>query len=579
MMKRVLSLLLALVLFAGLLTATAAAAPGGEFPYLDEKPGGFFYEGVKYVWENDLMEGVSDRIFAAGRTLTREMLTEILRRLSSKPGFNDITSDAWYKESVACTSGGAESGEISPKDPVTRERLCTMLYRCVKSPLPGGELVSKDKKKVSKWAKEPMGWALKYGLISYRAEKNDLAPKGVATRGLTAEMLRKIGTGALALPRGLDVTDAHEAVENADFSALERIYAGKRATYAGLHEHSDSGKVSRNGKMTGSDGKFPLKLWKDEVLAELGYDVAAIIDHHQVQHMYSPDWDSDLFICGSEMITKITDLSPQASQSAVHYALLFDEKDDLMNLLLHFPAYEFSGDSPDPHYWGFSYPEYSKAQFRELVDYVRELGGIVTFSHPLGSTKWMTSTNIEDYFLGEFTYFDTITWGGPYTATSENSYAYWERLLQAGHHVYASAIGDNHSTRRSDPSTVYTATKKAAETFATVRTGNFTAGFMGIKMNVGDKPMGSVAGYKEGDVLTIEVGDFLLLKKKPTVKPNSDYYLRVFTEKGLCAYKKISAAETTRFAITTKDRAYYRADIYNADCGYAIAIGNPIWQK
>ena len=28
-----------------------------------------------------------------------------------------------------------------------------------------------------------------------------------------------------------------------------------------------------------------------------------------------------------------------------------------------------------------------------------------------------------------------------------------------------------------------------------------------------------------------------------------------------------------------QDRAYYRADVFNADKGYAIAIGNPIWKK
>ena len=397
----------------------------------------------------------------------------------------------------------------------------------------------------------------------------------------TEKMIALLGSQSVEIPEGLAVTDAHTQVYGADFSALESIYAGLQSTYAGLHEHSDSGKVSRDGKLIGSDGKFTLKQWKEELMPELGYDVTAIVDHRQVQHMYSEDWDSDLFICGSEPSTHITDLSSASNGKAFHYAMLFDDKEDLGNVVSHFTEFGFRGDDPNPIYHGFGYPDFTKARFQELVDYVRSVGGIISYSHPVGSaddsTTYMTSTDIEDYFRGEFTYFDTFVSTGPYTVASQKAYGLWEQLLQAGHHIYATAIGDTHSKKTCDPCAFYTADKKAAQVFQLVKDGNFAAGFMGIKMNIGDKPMGSVAGYQPGEVLTIEAAD--LFQKHSAVTPDSRFYLRVFTENGLCAYKKINSTGVTRLAITVQDRAYYHADIYNADNGCAIAIGNPIWKS
>ena len=588
MTKKLLFLSLALLTFVVLLTATAAAA---ELPFADVKAGSDYYEGVKYVYEKGLMNGTAPDRFSPKNGLTRGMIVTILHRLNGSPqpgsaSFADVPADAWYAKGVAWAAsngvaGGVGDGKFAPDATLTREQLVTMLYRAAKSPVAGGDLDFPDAKKTADWAEAPMRWAVKCKLIS-AMKTGILGPKAVASRGLVASMLSKFGSGENVVPPGLVVTDAHAEAANADFSALETLYAGMKATYTGLHEHADTGKVMRDGKLTGSDGHYTLKQWKETILDELGYDVTAIVDHRQVQGLYSPDWDPDLFIYGTEPGTHFTSgLSPQAKDNHIHYTMLFDDRDDLMNVLQTFTEFGFRGDDPNPIYWGYKSPDFTKARFLELVDYVHSIGGTVSYAHPMGSTtdyhSYLMSDNIEDYFIGEFTNFDTINWEGPYTNYSQESYEIWERLLQAGHHIYASTIGDTHGTKRCDPSTVYTTTKKAPEAFRQVRAGNFTAGYMGIKMNVGDKPMGSVAGYKEGDTLTIEVADFF--KKKSDVKPDSDYYLRVFTDKGLCAIKKIRAEETTRFAITMKDRAYYHADVFNADNGYAIAIGNPIWKK
>ena len=588
-MKKLLSLLLVLVMLVGLMTMTVNSA---DLPFTDVKADSKYYEGVKYVFEKGIMNGTSATAFSPDAGLTRGMIVTILHRLNGEPqsgsaNFTDVPANAWFAKGVAWAASngvvsGVGNGKFAPNDTLTREQLVTMLFRACKNPLTGGELNFPDAAKVSDWAKDAMVWGVKCGLISAVANGN-LSPKGVASRGLVANMLRLFGNGENVLPTGLVIADAHTAAAGADFSALEKIYSGLQLTHAGMHEHSNSGKVewkkNKDGtpKMVGSDGKFTLKQWKETLMGELGYDVVAIVDHRQVQHMYSEDWDSDLFICGTEPGSGFTDLSPQATKSSFHYAMLFDDKEDLAKVVTKFTEFEFQGTNPDPIYWGFRYPKFTKARFQELVDYVRELGGIVSMSHPLNGHNYIMSTNPEDYFLGEYTYFDTITGNGPYLEANAENYDMWAALLKNGHHLYASAIGDTHSKKYCAPITLYTTTKKSAEVFSIIKTGNYTAGFMGIKMSVGDKPMGSVAGYKAGDTLTIEVGDFFT--KKAVVKPDSDYYLRVFTEKGLCFMKKINVTETTRVALTLQDRAYYRADVFNADNGYAIAIGNPIWKN
>ena len=585
-MKKLLSLLLALILLAGLIPTAAAA----ELPFSDVKPGSTYYDGVKYVWEKGLMNGTAADRFSPNAGLTRAMLVTILWRMEGSPktvatDFTDVPENAWYANGVAWAASngvvtGVGDGKFAPNGALTREQLVTVLYRYSKAPASGDLSGIPDAGKVSPWAQDAMRWAVKYGLLSPGSDGR-LAPRAAADRGLVAAVLLQFGSGEALLPPGLRVTDAHEEAANADFSALERIYAGTKATYTALHEHSDSGKVMRDGKEYGSDGKYTLKQWKEELMPELGLDVAAILDHAQVQHLYSPDWDSDRFICGTETRTRFRDLSPEATGGYMHYAMLFDDRDDLMNVLQHFKAFQFAGDSPDPIYWAYIPPRFTKAEFQELVDYVRSVGGIVAFSHPRSQPRdgrdSLTSTNIDDYFLGEYTYFDTLGSRGPYHSSCAENYALWQRLLQAGHHIYASAIGDTHATKRCVPSTVYTTTKKSPEAFAQVKAGNYTAGYMGIKLNISDHAMGSAAGFKPGETLTIEVSDFFT--KKADVKPDSDWYLRVFTEKGLAACRKIDVTETTRFALTVQDRAYYRADVFNADNGYAVAIGNPIWKN
>ncbi|MBO5306185.1 MAG: hypothetical protein J6B12_05425 [Clostridia bacterium] len=76
-----------------------------------------------------------------------------------------------------------------------------------------------------------------------------------------------------------------------DIEHINALYDGRRAFHGDLHNHAATG-----GK---SDGKRSLEHWKG-ALEALHMDFAAILDHRQVRHMYLPEWEDGLFLCGTE---------------------------------------------------------------------------------------------------------------------------------------------------------------------------------------------------------------------------------------------------------------------------------------
>ena len=101
-----------------------------------------------------------------------------------------------------------------------------------------------------------------------------------------------------------------------------------------LHNHAETGGTS--------DGKRSLEHWKG-ALEALRMDFAAILDHRQVRHMYLPEWEDGLFICGTEPGTRILD--SKAEVKGIHYNMIVPNPKALEDLLTEFPEYEFEGGS------------------------------------------------------------------------------------------------------------------------------------------------------------------------------------------------------------------------------------------
>lgn len=105
MKRRVISAALALCVMLTLLPGTALAA--GQHPFIDVPQSHWANEAVGYVYENDLMNGVSATMFQPGGSLTRAMFVTILGRMagaeeeSGESGFADVPAGRWYSAYVA----------------------------------------------------------------------------------------------------------------------------------------------------------------------------------------------------------------------------------------------------------------------------------------------------------------------------------------------------------------------------------------------------------------------------------------------------------------------------------------------
>ena len=167
----------------------------------------WYHEGIDYVIENGLMNGVSDDRFAPMSTTNRAMIVTILWRLEGEPagpdaGFADVADGQWYSEAIdwAAANGivtGYSAEKFGPMNSITREQMAAILYRYADYKgydVASGEdtniLSYVDAENVSEYAIASMQWAVGEGLIN-GVEGNALAPQGTATRAQVATILMR----------------------------------------------------------------------------------------------------------------------------------------------------------------------------------------------------------------------------------------------------------------------------------------------------------------------------------------------------------------------------------------------------
>ena len=164
----------------------------------------WYYDGIVFVYENYLMNGVSEEEFAPHEKLTRAMVVTILYRVSAEDfdgdlSFSDVMSGEWYSEAVswavhAGVATGYSSTEFAPASSITREELAVMLYRFAqymdydtsgRAELNGFS----DADRVSPWAAEAISWAAEIGLM--KGSEGQISPTGDATRAEVATMIMR----------------------------------------------------------------------------------------------------------------------------------------------------------------------------------------------------------------------------------------------------------------------------------------------------------------------------------------------------------------------------------------------------
>lgn len=227
-MKKTISSLLIFVLVLSLFLIPVS---GANHTFTDVDPESWYSEGVSYVWEKGLMQGVSSQQFAPHKPVTRAMMVTVLWRLAGSPmiGYeelmqenqywllSDIPENAYYETAAlwAKTNGIMEGYAVpyDPKDPpnglqvyafrphriLTREQLATVLYRYAKwvgiatSETKTPNTTFPDNDTVSSWAQEAMTWCTSTGLIHGTTQNGItlLSPKNSTTRAQLATTLMR----------------------------------------------------------------------------------------------------------------------------------------------------------------------------------------------------------------------------------------------------------------------------------------------------------------------------------------------------------------------------------------------------
>lgn len=119
---------------------SGGSSSGYQWPFVDVKRTDTWYQAVKYVYDNKLMEGTSATTFDPEGQLTRAMLATVLYRAAGSPKvegapeFEDTQADAWYADAVAWASRtqvlrGYGNGKFGPEDAVSKEMLNMVMGR------------------------------------------------------------------------------------------------------------------------------------------------------------------------------------------------------------------------------------------------------------------------------------------------------------------------------------------------------------------------------------------------------------------------------------------------------------------
>ncbi len=185
-----------------------SVTPEWENPFTDVTADDWFYNDVRYVNENSLMNGTSETTFAPNDNLTRAMLVTVLYRLEGEPEmknaqwFEDVEKGQWYSDAVswATFNGitmGYGDGNFGPDDNITREQIAAIMHRYAQYKgydVSVGEntniLSYDDFDSISEYAIASMQYACGSGLMKGKSEST-LNPLDNATRAEIAAILHR----------------------------------------------------------------------------------------------------------------------------------------------------------------------------------------------------------------------------------------------------------------------------------------------------------------------------------------------------------------------------------------------------
>ncbi len=180
--------------------------PPMDFSDVNEE--NWFYQEVRYVYENGLMNGMAEHVFSPHTAASRGMIVTVLYRMENSPAaeladFADVPENQYYALPVGWASangivsgyGGNETGTFGPNNNITREQLAAILYRYAAwkglDTTARGDLgVFTDREEIQEYAVEPLSWAVGVGLVNGMGD-GTILPSGNATRAQIATILTR----------------------------------------------------------------------------------------------------------------------------------------------------------------------------------------------------------------------------------------------------------------------------------------------------------------------------------------------------------------------------------------------------
>lgn len=161
-----------------------------DLPFTDVTSTDWFYNDVKYAYENGLMTGTSGTAFSPEAPVTRGMVMTILAR---REGIRTDRYTPWYAAGCEWAKANGISDGSNPEAPVTREQLAAMLYRY--AALKGRDLTAgenlnfTDASDVSAYALPALQWATGEKILT--GSNGALNPQATATRAHLAAILHR----------------------------------------------------------------------------------------------------------------------------------------------------------------------------------------------------------------------------------------------------------------------------------------------------------------------------------------------------------------------------------------------------
>ena len=172
------------------ISALPALDGSKKLPFTDVWRGDWYYDGVRYVYDNDLMNGTSGTEFSPNAATTRGMIVTILARMD---GVN-TSGTPWYEAGREWAMWNGISDGTNMEGKITREQLAAMLTRYAALKNRDVSAIASisayaDASNVSNWAVDAMRWAVGEGLI--QGSNNHLRPQFNATRAEVATILMR----------------------------------------------------------------------------------------------------------------------------------------------------------------------------------------------------------------------------------------------------------------------------------------------------------------------------------------------------------------------------------------------------